>query len=93
MTLLLFRESVITLTALVFATGLFIQLVIVGIYTARGLPWLTGQPVEGWNAADQLVQRFLALLYTTGLAVPLGALLLRTTPIWGFPARGRNERF
>lgn len=89
---LVFRESVVTLTALVFATGLFIQLVIVALYTARGLPMLTGQPVEGWRAADQLVHRFFVLLYSTAVAIPLGAALLRTTPIWGFTGRGRGER-
>lgn len=89
---LVFRESVITITALVFVTGVLIQLVIVGLYTARGLGWLTGQPLEGWNVADQLVHRFLMLLYTTLLAVPIGSLLLSTTPIWSFAARGRGER-
>ncbi|MFW6059676.1 MAG: hypothetical protein ACODAQ_05810 [Phycisphaeraceae bacterium] len=89
---LVFRESVITLAALVFATGIFVQLVIVGLYTMRGLPWLTAQPIEGWGAADQLVRRFFILLYTTVVALPVGALLLRTTPIWGFPNRGRDHR-
>lgn len=88
---LVFRESVITLAALVFATGIFVQLVIVGLYTMRGLPWLTAQPVEGWSAADQLVHRFFVLLYTAIAAVPIGALLLRTTPLWGLPNRGRGE--
>ena len=90
---LVFRESVITLAALVFAAGIFVQLVVVVLYTARGLPWLTAQPMPGWNAADQLVHRFFQLLYTTALAVPLGALLLRTSVIWGFTPRGRAERY
>jgi len=52
---LVFRESVLALSALVFAGGLFVQLVAVGLLTMRGLPWPTGQPIEGWNAPDQLV--------------------------------------
>ncbi len=91
---LVFRESVITLAALVFTTGIFIQLVIVGIYTMRGLPWLTAQPVEGWNTADQLVNRFFILLYTTVMVVPIGALLLRRRPSGAFPpAAAANDIF
>ena len=90
--LLVFRESVITLAALILATGIFIQLVVVGLYTMRGLPWLTAEPIAGWSAADQLVRRFFILLYSTAVAVPIGALLLRSTPLWGFPSRGRGDR-
>lgn len=86
---LVFRESVISLAALVLVTGIFIQLVAVALYTARGL---TGEPIAGWNAADQLVHRFLMLVYSALAAVPVGLLLLRTTPVWGFAGRGRGER-
>lgn len=88
---LVFRESIITMAALTFGAGIFIQLTIIAILTMRGLPFLTAQPVPEWDAATQLVQRFFALLYSAAVALPLGAVLIKSTPLWGFPTRGRSR--
>jgi rod shape-determining protein MreD len=87
---MVFRQSLLAFVVLVMIAGLFVQLVAVALLTARGIPWPLGEPVPGWSAADQLVERFLDLLYTAALAVPLGWALFRTTPIWGFA--GKVER-
>jgi rod shape-determining protein MreD len=81
---LVFRNSSITVAMAVFFAGILAHLLIVALLTFRGLPIVPGQAIEGWRAADQLVSRFLSLLYTTIVALPLGRLLLWTDPWWGF---------
>jgi len=89
---LVFRESVLSLVIMVFVVGIFIQLVTVALYTGRGLPFLLGQPVPNWNAPDQLVHRFLELLYSAAAAIPLGFVLLRLKPAFTFTVGPRGER-
>jgi rod shape-determining protein MreD len=80
---LMYRDSPLALAALVFLGGVFVHLMIVAVLTVRGLP-MFGYPVSGWSAATQLYERFWVLLYTAIVAVPVGYVLLRTQPIWGF---------
>lgn len=87
---LVFRESVLTLAVMTFVVGLFIQLVVVALFTLRGLPIVPAEAIEGWRPADQLVHRFLQLLYSAVLAVPVGFILLRFTGLWAFPHAGRH---
>lgn len=88
---LVFRESVISLAAMIFGVGVFVHLVAVALLTMRGLPWTLAEPIAGWNAADQLVHRFLHLLYTAGMALPIGAILFKITPLWHFTSRQRGK--
>lgn len=87
---LVFRESIITLSVLSFAVGIFIHLTMLATLKFRAV--VTGEPMLV-SAADALVQGFLHLLYTAAVAVPVGAILLRTTPMWGFPGKVRLERY
>jgi rod shape-determining protein MreD len=80
---LMYRDSPLALAALVFLGGVFVHLMIVAVLTVRGLP-MFGYPVSGWSAATQLYERFWVLLYTAIVAVPVGFLLLKTQPFWGF---------
>ena len=48
---------------------------------------VTGEPVVSFSAADQLVHRFLQLLYTVTLSLPVGLILLRLAPAFGFRSR------
>ncbi len=90
---LVFRNSAITVAIAVFFAGILAHLVIVALLTVRGLPIVPGQAIDGWRAADQLIGRFLSLLYTTILAMPLGRLLLWSDPWWGFTVHaGRRGR-
>ena len=84
---LMYRETPLAIAAMTFALGIFVNLVGVALLTFRGLPLpFLSDPIPGWSAADQLFHRFLELIYSAVLAVPLGFLLLRTYPIWGFDA-------
>ena len=84
---LVFRESVVTLAALVLVCGIFVELVVVAMYTLRGVGFLTGEPIPGWDGSDQLVHRFLVLVYSAVAAVPLGPVLFRVGPFMGFHAK------
>jgi len=88
---LVFRDSLITVAAMVLVSGLFVELCAVAIYALRGMPWLLGEPIENWRAADALFTRFLSLVYTTIAAAPIGWLLLKSAPLWRFPSK-RAER-
>ncbi len=88
---LVFRHSVFTLAVMVFIVGVFIQLVIVALLTMRGLPWLTADALTGWSAAQQLVNRFFILIYSSLVAVPLGYVLFKSTPAWGFGSKARGH--
>jgi cell shape-determining protein MreD len=82
---LIYRNSPFALAITVIVAGVFVHLVIIAALTVRGVP-LPGFPgrLEGWSVADQFYRRFFELLYTAALAVPLGWLLGKTQPIWGF---------
>lgn len=79
---MVFRESVLTLAVMTFVVGIFIQLVIVFLMVIRGP--ISGDALPGFSAADQLVMRFLSLLYTAVAAVPVGWLLMKLSPLFGF---------
>jgi len=81
---LVYRDSPIGIALVVFVAGVFIHLIGTALLTFRGLPWLTGQPIPNWSAADELVRRFFQLLYTAALSVPLGYLLAKLYPVFRF---------
>ncbi len=89
---LVFRESVFSLVIMVFVVGIFIQLVTVFLYSARGLPIFLNDPIPNWSASDQLVHRFLELLYSALIAIPLGLILIRLRHAFNFTAGPRGER-
>lgn len=89
---LVFRESVISLAIMVFVVGIFMQLVIVALYTGRGLPLFLGQPVPNWNAPDELAHRFLMLLYSAIVSIPIGMVLLKLSPAFIASHGKRGER-
>ena len=48
---MLYRKSPASLAVLVLLSGLAAQLIIVGLLTARGLPWLLNERIAGWDVA------------------------------------------
>ena len=92
---LVFRDSVIALAVMVFIVGIFIHLVTVAMLTMRGLPlpWSIGATITNWSAPDELVSRFAELVYCAVAAFPLGWILMRTEPLWGFQAARSRSRF
>lgn len=89
---LVFRESVFTLAVMTFVVGVFVQLVVVAMFTIRGLPIVPAEAIQGWSAAEQLVHRFLELLYSAVAAVPIGLVLFRFAGLWGFHHTPRSGR-
>ncbi len=89
---MVFRESTMATAALVVASGLFFHLIVVALLTMRGLAWPLGEPIRGWNAADQLVHRFLEVMYSAVWAVPIAAGLLKIEWLWGFPHHSGGAR-
>jgi len=84
------RQSPATLPIVIFVAGMFTQLLIIALVTMRGLPFVPSDPVPNWYLADQLAQRFLQLIYTTALAIPLGIPLQRTQRFWRFQSSKSN---
>lgn len=81
---LVFRESIATLAVMTFVAGILIQLGIVMLYQMRNLSYTWAQPIEGWSAADALMRSFFLLLYSAAAAVPVGWVLFRLMPMFGF---------
>ncbi|MBI1336504.1 MAG: rod shape-determining protein MreD [Phycisphaera sp.] len=86
------RQSLWALPMVVFVAGLMAQLVIVLLLTLRGVGVLHSTPLDDWHVFDQLYTRFLSLLYTCVLAIPLGKVLLQTDALWGFSLPHRSRR-
>ena len=87
-----FRQSIFTITVMVFAVGIFLQIIVVTLFSARGMQFITAEPIPGWNAADQLAGRFVDLIYTAIATVPVGFILLRFARIFSFPGLTHAER-
>ena len=84
---LVFRESVLSLAMMTFSVGLFVLLARVVLMAVMNFGWTWPSTNPGFSAAEALFGGFLSLLYTTAMALPLGALLLRTTNVWAFAGR------
>ena len=81
---MVFRRRALTVAVLTFAAMAMVYLVAIAIYTVRS--WLPGGDLvwAGFQPLDELLRRFFMALYTAGLAFPVGFLLVRTLPLWGF---------
>ncbi len=81
------RESAIALTVCLFLAGIMAFLLTIMIITGRGV---YTEPIPGWHGLPQLGRAALCLLYSSILALPLGWLLEKTRPLWGFENTGIN---
>jgi rod shape-determining protein MreD len=81
---MVFRRRALTVGALTFACLLAAYLVWVALFTVRSyypephIFWTSG------SALSELARRFFMALYAGVVGVPVGWLLLKTWPIWGF---------
>lgn len=90
---MMYRNSILALTLMVFIAGVFVNLVAIAMVTVRGLPWMPGDPIAMWSASDELVRQFREVVYTAVMAVPVGAVLLRLTSLWRFePIKSKGPR-
>ncbi len=90
---LVFRERVLTIVLLTLLCGLVVSVVTVGIFVVRSwYPESLGTVYFETSATKALLQRFIAVLYSALLAIPVGWLLVRTLPLWDFQiARKRRS--
>jgi hypothetical protein len=90
---MVFRDSALALAVMVLLVGILVHLGTIATLTVRGWPWLPGEPIVDFSATRALVEAFKALLYTTAVALPVGFVLQRSSPLWRFepakPKRGR----
>lgn len=87
--LVVFRDSPLALAAMVMVIGLIVQVILVAIYTLRGVSWLTAAAIPEFHPVPQLMWRWGVVLYSALLAIPLGFLFQRTVSWWGFASAGK----
>lgn len=87
---MIYRRHPLTMPLLTLAAGLTAQVVAVFIISFRHLlaNWIPAYALE-WSTTDELVNRFLMILYSALIALPLGWLLTRLAPLFGFNPRAR----
>jgi rod shape-determining protein MreD len=79
---MIFRGSPLTMAVVVFLIGIFVSLVTVFLLRLRGL--IVADAIVNFSAIDELVHRFLQLLYTAAAALPVGLVLSKFTPLFAF---------
>ncbi len=89
---MVFKDSPITIAAMTVIGGLFVHLLVIALLSLRRLSFLADDPVGLAGSHDDLVQRFLAILYSGLLALPIGWLLIKSSRLWGFPTHGQALR-
>jgi hypothetical protein len=71
---------------IVFIAGICAHLLAVFLISMRSLfgNWFSVYPNLAWSPTEQLVSRFLTIVYSAVLALPLGWVLLRISPLFAF---------
>ncbi len=83
---MLFRQHAVSVMLMVFLSALAANLVTIFLISVRHLlgvrlgVWTEFQ----WSPTDELVARFLMVLYTTALAFPVSWVLIRLGPLFSF---------
>ncbi len=81
---MVFRQRALSIGAMTVLLLLAANAVAIALYAARS--WYPGGPVH-WtdgSAAAAILRRGLVAVYSGLLAVPVGWLLVQSTPLWGF---------
>ncbi|MFW5653981.1 MAG: hypothetical protein ACOC0P_08030 [Planctomycetota bacterium] len=86
----LYRRHPLTIAVQTLLAGIAVHLVVAIMLSMRQvLSRLLPAADIGFSTGDDLVLRFFTLLYSVGLAIPLGFLLNRLTPLFNFDFRPR----
>jgi len=90
---LVFRERVLTIVLLTILCGLVVSVVCVGVFVVRSwYPESLSTVYFQTSATKVLLQRFIGVLYSALLAIPVGWFLVRSLPLWDFQiARKRRS--
>jgi cell shape-determining protein MreD len=81
---LVFRQRVVTVAVLSFAAVMAAGTVVIAIYLVRSWYGEGTLYFASGSAARELARHAAIGLYTAIIALPLGWLLLASTPLWGF---------
>jgi len=84
-----YRGSPLSIAIFSFIAGIVVHLLIVLLHGLRGLSFLflPGEHIEGWSWSAELVERFLSMVVTFFVALPVGWFLIRAgTGIFGSDA-------
>ncbi len=87
--------SVLSLVLVTFAAGVVANAVAVALLRLRGvnLPLLGADPVPGMSVPRECFNRFVSVLCSTALALPVGFLLMLSLPLWGMSSKQTERRF
>ncbi|MHC4414713.1 MAG: hypothetical protein ACYS0G_05465 [Planctomycetota bacterium] len=81
---MVFRRRPLAIGVMTVGFLLAVHVVVVGLYVVRS--WYPGGPVFWTELAtlNELLRRFLIALYSGLFAIPIGWLLVKSMPLWGF---------
>ena len=82
---MVFRRKALTIGVMTAAFMIAASVVAVTIYVIQS--WYPGGPLY-WgtgSASAELISRFLTAVYSGLIAMPIGWLLVKSAPLWGFP--------
>lgn len=87
--------SVLSVVLAVFIAGAVAHAVALALLYARGIamPGIPGERVPGFAPSGELLGRFVSVVCSTALAVPMGALLVLSLPLWGMGGKQVERRF
>lgn len=91
----LLGTSALSLVLAVFVCGVVANAVAVGLLFFRGvnLPVAAAEPVPDLIVTHELFKRFIEVVCTTALALPVGFLMLLSLPLWGMGGKQVDRRF
>jgi len=88
---MLYRQHPVSLMLMVLLSAIIAHLLTVFLISTRGLlgEWFGWWAAFQWSPTEELVDRFLMILYTTLLALPIGWVLIRLAPLFAFEIHPR----
>jgi len=88
---MLFRQHPVSLTLMVFLSALAANLMTVFLVSLRWLfgDWFALWTAFQWSPTEELVDRFLMVLYTSALTLPVTWALIRLSPLFSFEIHPR----
>ncbi len=82
---MLLRSRILTMSAMTFVSMMAVGIMVIALYVVRS--WYPDDNVAYFSAETataEMWRRAGSAMYTAAIALPLGWLLMATTPMWGF---------
>lgn len=83
---IIYRRHPFTMALLTFAAGIVVNLLAVFMISVRYLlgNWMQMYDTFAWSTTDRLFECFFILVYSALMAIPLGYIFMRISPIFNF---------